>query len=209
MSMISTRPLLGMLLGGALLALPLFPAHGVVVDFGATVEDDFDPTETYTEDGFIFTVVSGDEWAIGNGFGNPAESLIAGDLGAVGVGSLITVMRVGGGLFTFDAVDFGSDSDRQTDAVDLIGLVDASETESVLNLHSLTTGFTAGFDPGFGAAIDKLHIVGGAGGEDSLYLDNFVFTLVVTPPPTGMPEPGTLALFGLAGLGLVGRRLLR
>ncbi len=48
----------------------------------------------------------------------------------------------------------------------------------------------------------------GSFGSTLFELDDLKFTTPSTPPPTPMPEPGTLALFltGLIGLGLLSRR---
>jgi hypothetical protein len=173
-------------------------ARAVTIDFGNTVDQPFSPTETYTEDNFQFTVVSGVAWAIRNTHGNPPSGLAAGDANAIGIGDTISVMQVGGGLFTFATVDFAAFRNGLSDGVDLIGLVNGVQTHIFPNLVGGTTTFQT-LDPLFLTPIDELRIVGASQGNHALILDNFVFDAV----PTGVPETGatwTLMLLGVTAM---------
>ena len=181
--------------------------RAVTIDFGNTVDFDFLPTETYTEDNFQFTVVSGNQWAIRNTTGNPPSGLIAGDTNAIGIGDTISVMQLGGGLFSFTAFDFASFSDgEQSEGVNLIGFVDGIQTHIFPNVTSSTTTFQT-LDPLFLTPIDELRIVGASQGDQALILDNFVFD----PTGAAVPEAGSSVLLMALGLTalLVARRLLR
>lgn len=182
-------------------------ARGAVIDFGTTPNTKLPPGSTYVEDGFQLTSVSGSRWAIYAALGHPGSALIAGDTGSIGVGDTISIVRVGGGLFTFDAVDFASFLSGQSDAVNLVGLVGGSQTQLFSNLTSSIQTYQT-LAPRFGAAIDELRIVGAAPHSTSLDLDN----LVLTPSAiAAVPEPASGALLGvgLLGLCLAARRRAR
>jgi hypothetical protein len=169
-------------------------ARAVTIDFGSTDIGNFLPTDTYTEDNFQFTVVSGGQWGIVDFNGNPPSGLVVGISGPVGSGDTISVMQIGGGLFTFTALDFASRTGAQTDGVDLIGLVSGVQTQIFPNLTSNTTTFLT-LNPLFLTPIDELRIVGASQGSTALILDNFVFN----PVSAGVPEAGSsLLLMALA-----------
>jgi hypothetical protein len=184
----------------AILAAPA-TAGAAIVDFGIYSDNAFDPGETYSEDGFTFTVVSGVEWGIQTNGGNPPSSLHAGNGGAIGVGDTISITQDGGGLFTFDSFDYASFSFNQSDDVTFIGLVNGVQAQSLANLFSSTTTW-ATLNSVFGAPIDELRIVGSSQHTATLMLDNFVLT------PSQVPEPSTLLLLGVgAGAAVLRRRL--
>lgn len=177
-------------------------AHAAVIDFDNYFDLHFDPGETYTEDGFTFAVVSGSTWAIRCGYGNPPCTLVAGLREPVGIGDTISVTAVDGGLFTFDAVDFGSALDGfLSDGVDFLGLENGVQTQALTGVASSSFTFATA-NPNFSGPIDELQIVGASQADMPLDLDNFVLT------PVRVAEPATLTLFafGLAGLGAIGRQ---
>jgi len=192
------------LLAAALLLAPQTASHAAIVDFGNTVNNPFSPTETYTEDGFQFTVISGAVWGIQSNVGNPPSGLAAGNSGPIAIGDTISVTRIGGGLFTFTAVDYASFSGSLSDGVNLVGFVGNVQTEIFSNLNS-QAGFQT-LNPLFANPIDELRIIGASQGNTDLNLDNFVLNEVST-----VPEPATLALLvgGLMGLAAARRRRAR
>lgn len=176
-------------------------ARAVTIDFGNT-PNTF-PLTTYTEDNFQFTVLSGNQWAIANFVGNPPSALVAGFSGPIGTGDTISVMQLGGGLFTFASLDFASIADgSQTDGVSLIGFVNGVQTQIYSNLNTSNDSFQT-LNPLFLAPIDELRIVGASQAQASLILDNFVFNAV----GAAVPEAGSSAL--LFGVALVGLFLFR
>lgn len=177
--------------------------RAVTIDFGNTNDVPFSPTETYIEDNFQFSVVSGNRWAIVNTVGNPPAALVVGSGGAIGIGDTISVMQIGGGLFTFTALDFASaGSGSQSDGVDLIGFVNGVQTHIFPNLTSSSTTFQT-LDPLFLTPIDELRIVGASQAQAALLLDNFVFN----PVSAAVPEGGSgVLLMALALTAVFGAR---
>src|SRR4030095_14703417 len=114
---------------------------------------------TYTEDNFQFTVVSGTEWGIVTNAGNPPSALAVGNTGPIGIGDTISVMQVGGGLFSFASLDFSAFNAAfaPSDVVNLIGLVNGVQTHIFANLTSSTTTFQT-LNPLFLTPIDELRI---------------------------------------------------
>jgi VPDSG-CTERM motif len=179
--------------------------RAATIDFGNTPTSQF--TTTYTEDNFQFTVVSGTHWWFADNVGNPPSALEAGHNSTIGVGDTISVMQLGGGLFSFAALDYSEifQGFGASIGVNLIGLVNGVQTNMFANLNS-SLGSSQTLNPLFLTPIDELRIVGASGGHASLILDNFVFDA-----PAGVPDTGsTLSLLGFASLGLVAlRRKLR
>ena len=166
----------------------------MTIDFGNTLDFPFSPTETYAEDNFQFTVISGVQWAIQQNRGNPPSALVAGAVGPIGIGDTISIMQVGGGLFSFTALDFAAFSSFQSDGVSLIGFVNGVQTQIYSNLNSSSNSFTT-LNPLFLTPIDELRIVGASQGDVALVLDNFVFDAV----GAAVPETGSsIMLMALA-----------
>jgi len=189
------------ILAASLLLGPQSTTHAAIIDFGNASDLPFASPDTYTEDGFRFTAVSGSQWQLATNAGNPPSGLSAGASNAIGIGDVISVARVGGGLFTFAAVDYASFASTNSDGVNLIGLVNNVQTAIFNNLTSAQIGFLT-LNPNFASPIDELRIVGASQGDASLTLDNFVLNEV-----NAVPEPGTLALLGVGLFGMaVARR---
>ena len=173
-------------------------AQAATIDFTGTVDSDFDPGETYTEDGFTFEVLSGVEFAIYN-FGPSLAfgALLVGDDTPIGIGDTISITADSGRLFTFDSVDFSSANQGrdQSDGVDLVGLRNGATVATFSNLNKCCqNGFLTLSDAFTGAIIDELWIIGASQGDDLLVLDNFVFTEVP------LPAAAWVFLAGIAGL---------
>jgi len=120
---------------------------------------------------------------------NIASTSLAGERSAL---AAISVTQIGGGLFTFTALDFASNR-GPSDGVDLIGLVNGVQTSIFPNLTSGTTTFST-LNPLFLTPIDELRIVGASQSSATLILDNFVFN----------PVRDTGSTFGLLALALAG-----
>ena len=164
----------------------------MTIDFGNTVNSDFTPGQTYTEDNFQFTVL----WEIN---------------GASATMSAIPPLAfcvwwdryrrhdfryaARGGLFSFTAVDFAAAFSGQTGGFDLIGFVNGVQTNIFSSLNSSSNTFqTLNL---LWTPIDELRIVGASQGNSPLLLDNFVFNRV-----SAVPEAGSTAL--LMGVALAG-----
>ncbi len=193
---------------------PAADAVTVTIDFGNTHIPNFLPTQTYSEDGFTFTVNSGTEWAIrnaGSGFpvGNPPSGLVAGDAEPNLPGDYISVKEDNGSLFTFDAFDYASFGSSLADSVDFVGLVGGVPTELLADITKSGDDFIVAFNPLFGNPIDELRIVAKTDGATALIMDNFVFT-TVSASSSIIPEPATasLGLLALGGLMMRRRRLV-
>jgi len=186
------------MIAGALLSASV--ANAATITFGNTVNDPFLPTETYVEQGFQFTVVSGSQWEISSVVGNPPSALSEGAGAAGSIGNTISVVRVGGGLFTFASVDFSSWAGALSDGVDLIGLVGGNPIQSLTGLDSSQFAFQTQ-NSGFTLPIDELRITISSIGDFGLSLDNFVLN------DAAIPEPASIVLLGAALAGLAaGRR---
>jgi hypothetical protein len=200
------KHLVAVIIAASLLCASPF-ARAVTIDFDTATNIPFTPTETYTEDSFQFTVVSGSAWAINPTptAGNPASGLVVGYGAAIGIGDTISVVQVGGGVFTFTALDFASAGNlQQSDGVNLIGYVNGVQTSIFPNLNSTQSSFQT-LNPLFLTPIDELRIVGASQGARGLLLDNFVFNPVVA----GVPETGgTLLLMALALMAVLLTRCL-
>jgi len=157
-------------------------------------------TGSNTEGAFTYEVVSGKQWGLLSGIGNPAASLSTGATNAPSVGDEIDFFLTGGGSFTFDSFDwatFGTNSDK----VNLFGEVGGVTTQQLPNVGAASATAFHTVLPGFSAPIDRLRVVVASAGDIDLDLDNFVFT------PQGsvaVPEPSSLTLLSIGGAGLLG-----
>jgi hypothetical protein len=158
-----------------------------------------------TENGFVYY----------NGFGNFAVAGLGRsgqDLEARVSGGIVVVQRDGGGLFTFDSIDFAAfDSMGISDGSLIVGGV---RNGAFLSFPTFTLPGTAVTTPTYAnwkteyasslrnVPIDTLLIVMGAGFEPGVNytaIDN----LKVSPY---VPEPASLALFAAALAGVFARR---
>jgi hypothetical protein len=157
-------------------------------------------TGSETEGAFTYKVISGSQWGISNLAGNPASCLSTGPNAPPSPGDEIDFFLTGGGLFTFDSIDFrGFQNGSQSDTVNLIGEVGGVQTQELANFSSTSNTWQTKL-PGFSAPIDTLRIIIASAGETDLELDNLVFT----PTTTAVPEPASLTLLGLGVASLAG-----
>ena len=193
--------------GAIVVGLPcaICPASvsAATIDFGSVANVDFTPGETYTEDGFTLSVLSGANWGIFFATGNPGSGLIAGTFDRIAVGDVLSITRNGGGFFTFESFDFGAPGQSTTDGVDFVGSVNGVQTEILANVFTGMNYRTG--NPMFGGSINELRIVGASQMDTGLMLDNFVLTPVES---SAVPEPASLTLLGL-GLASAGARRWR
>ena len=168
------------LVAGALaMSLLLGSTQAAVIEFGTT-DVVLGPDDTYSEDGFDFTVDSGLEFGIRASDGNPPAGLIVGVQSSATSGDTISVMAETGQLFTFNSFEFASGEDaQQSDSVNFRGFVNSVQTEAYDGITSSRDTFvlaTPGWD-----AIDELRIIADSGASELLILDNFNFTVVPVP----------------------------
>ncbi|MEM9045313.1 MAG: hypothetical protein AAGC81_11495 [Pseudomonadota bacterium] len=176
------------------------PARAVVIDFTVNFGTVFDPGDTYEEDGFTLSIVSGDTWAILDGFrfGNPPPAFFVGQGDAVGLGDTATLTKTDGGEFTLNSFEFYSGNGVDglpSDGIDIVGLNGGVIVDQSLGFStSATTVQTFG---GFSSLIDEVQFIGASAGDAGLTIDNIVLDEVVVPlPPTGFLLLASLACLG-------------
>ncbi len=186
----------------AAIALICTNAHADVITFDAL---NLNPlVGSQTEGAFTYQVISGVNWRIDNTNGNPGSALSTGFPGLPGTGDRVDFFLTGGGLFTFDSVDFASAfNSPASDTVHFFGEVGGMITQQLLAVVSNSTTFQTAVS-GFSAPIDRLRVQVNAVGISPLQLDNFVFT-----PVAAVPEPSSIAMFGVGAVGLVFARRKR
>lgn len=157
-----------------------------------------------SEAGFTYEATVGIGWEVTTEEGNGPSALVTfynGENGAVG--DRVEFSRNGGGLFSFDSIDFRTILESGSDQVTIRGLLGGVETESlVLNTSSLSYQTVLS---GFTTVIDLLRVEISDDGGNAMVLDNLVLTEVASP--SAVPEPGTLALLSLGGIGLAAGKL--
>lgn len=166
-------------------------AAPAVITFDALAGTNGSAFSSYAEDGFTVTKESG-SGCVAKIFGNPVPDVFGGpacDDGSVGVYSIS-----GSGLFSFSSIDFAANNG--TLHYSIAGLMGSS---TLWTQTGELAGPTASFSTIFGAhsdAVDLLRLSFRTAGT-SWNFDNIALSTV--------PEPGTLALFGL-GLALAAVR---
>lgn len=171
-------------------------AMPITIDFSAAPGGAF---VSYVESGVTFTAVSGG--LTSDNFG-PTPN---GTRGLIGDSSPFAELRAdiagGADMVSIDLGDQGIDSD-------LIFLEAFNAANMSIGFTSLDIGTFAGMTTLSLSVANIDHVIFGsrapAVNGSSVYSDNFTFNATSTP----VPEPGTLALFGLGllGLGIARRR---
>ena len=178
----------------AFFAVGYSQAATVTIDFGSEVNFPFEPGETYSEDGFTLSVISGERFSIAGSV--DGSGLRIGNSGSsTGVASFALD---DGGLFTFDAYSALRLNSGPLLDLTFVGLVNGVITEMA------TFDVGIGILPMFTAAIDELRIEFSASDTAPPFgIDDFVFTSVSEVP---LPAAAWVFLAGLGGLGVTRRR---
>ncbi len=176
-----------------------------LITFGTSNVDRLDLAGPQTEDGFTYEATIGDGWELQTTFGNPPAALTTFFNGeGAGVGDTVVFGAVGGGLFTFDSVDFRTISNANSDGILFTGSLGGSPTETLL-LNFSTTSFS-NIASGFTGLMDQLTLTIVTDGSNAALIDN----LALTPAAASVvPEPASLAIFGIGALGMVGMGVRR
>ena len=168
-------------------------ASGNLITFENLAIDRLDLVGPINEGAFTYQATVGEGWEIQQVFGNSPSALVTffNDERSQ-LGDKFTISLTGGGLFTFQSVDYrtitGSDSDQLTISGFLGGFV-----TDVLAIDTSTTTFLT-LPSGFSGPIDLLQVEVTFLGNNAVVLDNFN----VKP----IPEPSSSLLVAFSALGL-------
>ena len=177
------------------------PAHAATITFGVSSLDNLASAGAQVEAGFTYSA-TGAAWELQTIFSNPGAAATTWFNGQLpNAGDFMTFSQIGGGLFTFDSIQWATvESTLGANDVIIEGFLGAALVGSVA-----ITGSSATFQTqtGFAGPIDSLRIrVTSQALENAMQFDNLVLT------PTAVPEPGTLLLLGAGIAALVARRRL-
>lgn len=170
-------------------------AAPILIDFESVSTTD---QSSYIESGVTFTTVTGSEF-IGTGTPNNTQGLLANVFQGTDIRPLFRADIFGGASFvSVDLGDFGDDDDllvlnafdASDNLVDLAIVPIASDFQGMMTLSVSGSNIAYVF---FGGVDDS--------GGSSVYADNFTFEPAAA---SAVPEPASLAMTTLGGLGLVG-----
>ena len=178
------------------------PAPAAIITFNGLPGPNVSPIlgGTYAEAGFTVSVDA--SYLQGLAFGNPLPSIFTAAGTTAGVA---TVTRTGGGTFTFAAADLANGNNQTGVGYIYEGLLGGNPVFSTSGPLAFGVGVFGTVASPSGALIDQLRITitGPANTRVSVgNIDNINVTATAD-----VPEPGTLAVFGLLAMGgLVARR---
>lgn len=171
-------------------------SNASTITFGTNNVDRLDLAGTQVEDGFAYTA-SGAGWELQNTFAQAGSALTTFFNGEGSSSSqLVSIVKVGGGTFTFQSLDFSTISFANNDQVLVTGLLNNVAVGS-LNLNFGQPGAFLTVASGFSASIDELRISVTPSFVTASFIDNVVLGSV-----TAVPEPEIYAMM-LAGLGIL------
>jgi hypothetical protein len=164
-------------------------------------------TGSQSQGSFTYQVVSGTAWGLDHSVGHPPSALTTSSNGASQVGDEVDFFRTAGSVFTFSSFDFAAVTNASSDTVNFIGERNGVPIEHLLGVGASSSTFQTMLS-GFSQPIDLLRVQIASIGSTRLALDNPDLTPVALPGGgDAVPEPSTLALFGLGGLALAVVRL--
>jgi hypothetical protein len=185
----------------ALLATAGFNANAVVIDFNSLTGNNGDVNrgKHYEEDGFQI-----DTTGI-NGFASIHPRSVGYDENTGffnnNINGITVLTKIGGGLFSLDSIGLDSLDGGYQVTVDFFG--------TLLNGSTVTTSFRTNaannvqtFD--FGTSFDNVTSVRWIQASPYHSFDNIVVAAAI--PPAQVPEPGTVAMFGLGLLAFTAAR---
>lgn len=196
-------PSLPRLLAAAALALSSLTASAATLTFGNADVDKLNTQGVRTEAGFQYQATTGAGWELQTVYAQGGAALTTFFNGeGSAVGDRVEFSKVGGGVFSFDSIDYRTIQSSDGDNVTITGFLN-NAVVSFIGLGPGTTTFLTA--AGFAGAIDMLRIEVSTTGNNAMLFDNLVLGDVRQQP---LPIPGSLALvaLGLAGLAVAKRR---
>ena len=200
-----TNKSLGSTLAAGAVAMSLLlgadAVQAAVITFGnPPVNTDIDPGEVYSEAGFNFEVISGNNWSIEANFGAgiSGASLSTGPVVVArpDIGDTIKITHEDGLLFDFTSFESARRGGDPSDRVDFLGFVGATQTESILDFSEGATTFFS-TDVSWDL-VDEIRIVVDQAGNSGLNLDNLELTAVPVPAAAWLFGSGLVALSAVA-----------
>jgi hypothetical protein len=186
-ALVLTTSLLGLLVHST--------ADAATIAFNPLVAPNGTPYTGHSEVGFNVAPTFGN-WNVGQAFGNPTPSIFGGPIGAP-VPSEIAVTEAGGGTFVFSSAEIVSNNGRSQYFFD--GFLGGMNVLSQTGFIGANLGFAAILNTiAPGQLLDRLEIgIVPLSGTSSFNVDN----INVTAAEPAVPEPTSMALFGLTALG--------
>ncbi|QLE52931.1 hypothetical protein FD724_33760 (plasmid) [Nostoc sp. C057] len=168
-------------------------SNASVITFNSLSGGNLDPFTGTTEGNFTVTPTKGN-WFVGQVFGNPTPSILAGPISQPTTSS-VNVTENTTRLFTFDSVDLTSNAKGGSE-FSVQGFLNNGLVLSTIGKIDLNNSFTTILSPDSRQILDLLRItITPAPEVSSLNLDNINVT-------TAVPEPSNLDFFlGLATVG--------
>ena len=176
-----------------LLFAVIIPASAATttIDFNGLPGANNDPFSTFTENGYTVTNSQG-QFFVGELYGNPIPDIFAGP--AYGPATDAITVTAGGATFSLDQFDLSANNGAT--GYTLSGSLNGSSVFAVVGTDSTLDAFITE-NPGLSADVIDSLTLQFTGSGTSFNVDNIVLSTA-----TATPEPGSLALFATAGLGI-------